>query len=182
MIKNTLNPIRKFLFRIFFYLIIGFIFKPFVVGIITGLVLHFPIIIIPSAYMLIPNASDASSPFMEDLDLNSKKPENAIYSFMMTGDSSSTVDPHAPHTAPTVPTLEETRRQLDDFLSSYGTRKAKKTFVDRVEKELNLENASPQKLGAILSEINKISSSRETNSGQNAAALLTSRMANWSEQ
>ena len=93
--------------------------------------------------------------------------------------------PPAPNLPPVEPpTVSETKERLRDFLSSFGKRRASSSFIDRIADELHLEHASPQKRGAILEIMTNLSQRRGQsglNSGQNAAAVLTTRIVNWEE-
>lgn len=51
--------------------------------------------------------------------------------------SSTGVGPHEP------PTSEQVKSKLTDFLSSFWKRKARSDFLDRVEQDLDVSNASP---------------------------------------
>jgi hypothetical protein len=65
-------------------------------------------------------------------------------------------------------------------LSSFGRRKARSDFIDRVLTELDIAHASPEKLEKIGEVISTLTQgpNRQT-SGQNAAAQLTMEIEAW---
>lgn len=72
------------------------------------------------------------------------------------------------------------KSKLADFLSSFGRRKARSDFLDRVEEELDVSNASPEKLAKILQIMETLTHGpNKPNSGQNAAAKLTMEIEAW---
>lgn len=92
--------------------------------------------------------------------------------------------PSEPSPAPPIPTLSQTKEQLGDFLSSFGSgrRRASSSFINRIAEELDLENASPQKLGEIIQIMENLAQRRGQSglkSGQDAAAQLTMKIADW---
>lgn len=81
-----------------------------------------------------------------------------------------------------IPTVWETKERLDDFLPSFGKRRASSSFINRTADKKKLENASPQKRQKVIDIIGELSKQRGQsglNSGQNAAAQLTMRVASW---
>lgn len=94
--------------------------------------------------------------------------------------------PPAPNLPPVGPPalLNQVKAELSDFLSSFGggRRKAPLPFLSRVEGELAINNASPEKLEKIKQLMEALRRGpNKPNSGKNAAALLTNKIKEWAE-
>jgi len=81
-------------------------------------------------------------------------------------------------------TPSQVKDKLSHFLSSFGSRKAGTSFTTRVAAELDLEAASPQKLRKIVRLMERLTPGKKPglNSGQNAAAMLTTLISKWEKE